>query len=146
MSTTEQKSNSSQSKSGEGRRRGRGRRSRGGGGGGGRNSRPDLVLPPTSEASRERLQLALESGQFIVFVIRTTGSNPEKNGITEIFAIRWKDGEVKDTFYSMVNPGIPIPPIVRRMTGIDNKMVRNAPRIDEVMPDIVKFIGDDVLV
>ena len=82
----------------------------------------------------------------MVFDIETTGGNPERNGITEIFALRYKDGKVLDTFESMVNPLVPIPPIVRRMTGITNKMVKDAPLIEEVMPKFVEFIGNDVLV
>ncbi|MFN9971741.1 MAG: PolC-type DNA polymerase III, partial [Phycisphaerae bacterium] len=65
----------------------------------------------------------LEKGAYIAFDIETTGGNPEKNGITEIFALRYREGVIVDTFYSMVNPGVAIPPIVRRMTGITNKMV-----------------------
>lgn len=102
--------------------------------------------PDVTPAFRERLAATLDDGEYIVFDIETTGGNPEKNGITEIFAIRYLKGEPKDTYYSMVNPGIPIPPIVRRMTGIDNKMVRNAPRIEEVMPGFVQFAGDAILV
>ena len=105
-----------------------------------------MSVPQASIEAQVRLKTLLSSGTYIVFDIETTGGNPEKNGITEIFAIRYSQGEVLGTYYSMVNPGIPIPPIVRRMTGINNQMVRNEPRIDAVMPDFVKFIGDDVLV
>jgi hypothetical protein len=41
---------------------------------------------------------------------------------------------------------ISIPPIVRRMTGITNQMVADAPVVHEVFPDFVDFIGDSVLV
>ncbi len=102
--------------------------------------------PDVSPELLERLAATLEGGEYIVFDIETTGGNPEKNGITEIFAVRYKDQVPLDTFYSMVNPGIPIPPIVRRMTGIDNKMVRNAPKIGEVMPGFCAFAGNAVLV
>ncbi len=94
----------------------------------------------------KHLYAALEDGSYIAFDIETTGGNPEKNGITEIFALRYRDGQIHDTFYSMVNPGVSIPPIVRRMTGITDKMVRDAPPIKAIMPDFIKFIADDVLV
>jgi DNA polymerase III epsilon subunit family exonuclease len=94
----------------------------------------------------KHLAAALENGSYIAFDIETTGGNPEKNGITEIFALRYRDGQIHDTFYSMVNPGVSIPPIVRRMTGITDKMVRDAPPIRAIMPDFIKFIADDVLV
>ncbi|RZA15724.1 MAG: hypothetical protein EOP10_25860 [Proteobacteria bacterium] len=102
--------------------------------------------PPPARGKTKHLYTALEEGSFIAFDIETTGGNPEKNGITEIFALRYKDGKIHDTFYSMVNPGVPIPPIVRRMTGITDKMVRDAPPIKAIMPDFIKFIADDVLV
>ncbi len=99
-----------------------------------------------AKGKTRHLSQALENGSYIAFDIETTGGNPEKNGITEIFALRYRDGKIEDTFYSMVNPGVPIPPIVRRMTGITDKMVRDAPHIRAIMPDFIKFIADDVLV
>lgn len=89
---------------------------------------------------------AIKESTFIVFDIETTGGNPDRNGITEIFALKVVKGKVVDTFYSLVNPKIRIPPIVRRMTGITNQMVRNEPTIDKVMPGFVDFIEDHVLV
>jgi DNA polymerase III epsilon subunit family exonuclease len=113
---------------------------------GNRSAIREPEAPPPSDELRKLIHQPLAPGAYIVFDIESTGGNPEKNGITEIFAIRFEKGEVKDTFYSMVNPMIPIPPIVRRMTGISNAMVKDAPLIEEVMPDFLKFIGDDVLV
>ncbi|MCX6130821.1 MAG: exonuclease domain-containing protein [Proteobacteria bacterium] len=106
--------------------------------------KPQNKVPPKGRT--KHLQEALNEGTYIVFDIETTGGNPEKNGITEIFALRYHQGQIIDTFYSMVNPGVSIPPIVRRMTGITNKMVRDAPPIKAVMPEFIKFIADDILV
>ena len=109
----------------------------------------------SSRKSQPRLQtrgevshlgVPLQDGRYVVFDIETTGGNPTRNGITEIFARRYHGCELKDSFYSMVNPGVPIPSIVRRMTGITNRMVRKAPPIQDVMPDFVRFVGQDVLV
>lgn len=95
---------------------------------------------------QEKVDQLLKDATYIVFDIETTGGNPEKNGITEICAIKYHNGEVLDKFYSMVNPKVSIPPIVRRMTGINNKMVRKAPVIKEVMPGLLDFVGNDILV
>lgn len=92
------------------------------------------------------LSKPLGEGSYIVFDIESTGGNPDRNGITEIFALKVIHGKVTDSFYSMVNPQVRIPPIVRRMTGITNQMVRDAPTIDVVMPNFVDFIQDHVLV
>ena len=88
----------------------------------------------------------LDRSTYIVFDIETTGGNPERNGITEICALKVKDGQVIDKFYSLVNPMISIPPIVRKMTGITNQMVADAPVIHEIYPDFAEFIQDHILV
>jgi DNA polymerase III epsilon subunit family exonuclease len=110
----------------------------------GKKDKVDLSI--TSRGRIRHLLHSLATGRFIAFDIETTGGNPEKNGITEIFALRYEQGRVVDTFYSMVNPKVSIPPIVRRMTGITNRMVKDAPEIAEVMPKLLDFIGQDVLV
>ena len=101
---------------------------------------------PPSESVRSAMQLSLRQGTYVVFDIETTGGNPERNGITEICALRYQQGAITDSFYSLVDPEIPIPPIVRRMTGINNKMVKGEPTIDVIMPKFVSFIADDFLV
>ena len=92
------------------------------------------------------LNRQLDEGNYVIFDIESTGGNPDRNGITEIFALKIEKGVVVDTFYSMVNPMVRIPPIVRRMTGITNQMVKDAPTIDKVMPGFVAFIENHVLV
>ncbi len=84
----------------------------------------------------------IQTATFIVFDIETSGGNPQKNGITEIFAIKYRNGDILGTFHSLVNPRCRIPPIVRRMTGLDNKILHDAPYIEEVMPEFVRFIED----
>ena len=103
-------------------------------------------LAVTERGNVDHLMKPLTEGSYIVFDIETTGGNPTHNGITEIFALRFEGGEIKDTFYSMVNPRVRIPGIVRRMTGITNQMVRDAPTIDLVMPHFVKFAQGGILV
>lgn len=102
-------------------------------------------LSVTTE-QQKKLMLTAENNSYCVFDIETTGGNPSNNGITEICAFRLKDGAITDKFYSLVNPKIPIPPIVRKMTGINNKMLKDAPLIREVMPSFLNFLGDDILV
>jgi DNA polymerase III epsilon subunit family exonuclease len=113
-----------------------------------KRSRPPLErpIPETRPQIHESVREKLSQGTYIVFDIETTGGNPERNGITDIFAIKWKDGTIVDTFGTLINPEIPIPPIVRKMTGITNNMVRNAPLVDEVMPSFVEFVEDGILV
>ncbi|MBC62287.1 MAG: hypothetical protein CMP11_07505 [Zetaproteobacteria bacterium] len=94
----------------------------------------------------ETLQKSIDDTDFIVFDLETTGGNPERNGITEIYALHYKEGKVFNDFHSMVNPKRNIPRIVREITGISNQMVRHAPTIQQVMPSFLDFIGDKILV
>ena len=111
---------------------------------GGQSQRPPERI--AENIPLDHILIPLDEGSYIAFDIETTGGNPERNGITEIFAVKYHKGVAGDTFYSMVNPGVPIPPIVRRMTGINNQMVKDAPPITEVMPKVVEFLGNGILV
>jgi DNA polymerase III epsilon subunit family exonuclease len=111
-----------------------------------RRRKPQVGGPAPDAASLLSVRSSLLDAEYIVFDIETTGGNPEKNGITEIFAVKYKNGEPGETFYSLVNPQIPIPPIVRRMTGINNQTVRDAPLIAQVMPGFVEYAGNGILV
>ncbi len=89
---------------------------------------------------------ALADATFVVFDIETTGGNPSANGITEICALRFHKGVVEDTFYTLVNPETPIPGLIRRMTGITPAMVKDAPVIASILPELLAFLGDSILV
>ncbi|MBT3318225.1 MAG: PolC-type DNA polymerase III [Clostridia bacterium] len=83
--------------------------------------------------------------EYIVFDLETTGLKPQQNGITEIGAVRWRDGEIIDTFNTFVNPGQPISAEITRVTGITNEMVADAPNMGEALSAFKKYIGDGVL-
>ena len=84
--------------------------------------------------------------EFIVFDIETTGLSAASCKITEIGAVRVKDGEILERYNRFVNPGVPIPQNIVELTGITDEMVADAPPISEVLPDFFRFIGDRLLV
>ncbi len=57
-----------------------------------------------------------------------------------------KNGEVIEEFDCFVNPEKPIPEKVVEITNITDEMVKDAKTIDKVMPKILEFVGDSVLV
>ncbi len=83
---------------------------------------------------------------FVIFDIETTGLKPGANKITEIGAIKIKNGEVIDEFQALVNPGVSIPEKIVKLTGITDDMVKDAPPIDQVLDEFLGFIGDSCLV
>lgn len=86
------------------------------------------------------------SNLYSIIDIETTGGNPKVDRITEI-AIFLHDGEkVIDTFTSLVNPTMPIPDFISRLTGIDNEMVRDAPQFYEIARKVVEITQGSIFV
>ncbi|MBL8778428.1 MAG: DEDD exonuclease domain-containing protein [Acidimicrobiales bacterium] len=83
---------------------------------------------------------------FCVIDLETTGGLAEDVGITEIGAVKLRGGECLGTFQTLVNPGAAIPPTITMLTGITQAMVLPAPRIESVLPTLLEFIGDAVIV
>ncbi len=83
---------------------------------------------------------------FTVVDLETTGATPGFTKITEIGAVRLEGGREVDTFSSLVNPGIRIPPMITGITGIDDATVADAPPIEVVLPRFVEFSSGSVLV
>lgn len=96
--------------------------------------------------NRRGKQLKDYTPNYIVFDLETTGTSPNNDSIIEISAVKVVDRQVVDTFSSLVNPERPIPYYATAVNGITDEMVEDEPTLDVVLPEFVKFIGDEVLV
>ncbi len=83
---------------------------------------------------------------YVVFDIETTGFSPIKNRIIEIGAVKVEKGEITERFSAFVNPNVPIPFEIEKLTGINDDMVVGAPEIDVVLPQFLEFSEGCVLV
>ncbi len=83
---------------------------------------------------------------FVVFDIETTGFSPVHNSIIEIGAVKIVDGQIADRYSAFVNPDVPIPFEIEKLTGINDDMVMGAPMIDVILPQFFDFCQDAVLV
>lgn len=82
---------------------------------------------------------------FVSIDLETTGLLPKEDRIIEIAAVRFRDGKEAAVYHSYLNPGREIPSRITELTGITGAMIKDAPRFEEVCPEVLDFIGDDVL-
>lgn len=83
---------------------------------------------------------------FVVFDIETTGFSPTNNRIIEIGAVKVSGGKIVDRFSTFVDPLVPIPFEIEKLTGITDDMVMGAEQIDVVLPQFLTFVADCILV
>jgi DNA polymerase-3 subunit epsilon len=107
---------------------------------------PAATPPAPRQQSLDDLGTPLAEVTFVVLDLETTGASPSDCAITEVGALKLRGGELLGTFETLVNPGVPIPPTITVLTGITEAMVLPAPRIAEVLPSLLEFIGDAVVV
>ena len=83
---------------------------------------------------------------YVVFDIETTGFSPVTNRIIEIGAVKVESGQITDRFSAFVNPQVPIPFEIEKLTGISDSMVIDADTIEVILPRFLEFVGDAALV
>jgi DNA polymerase-3 subunit epsilon len=83
---------------------------------------------------------------YAILDIETTGGKYNEEGITEIAIYKFDGHKVVDQFISLINPERDIQPFVVNLTGINNNMLRNAPKFYEVAKRIVEITEDCILV
>lgn len=83
---------------------------------------------------------------YVIIDIETTGGKFNEEGITEIAIYKFDGHQIIDQFISLVNPEKEIQPFVVNLTGINNEMLRNAPKFYEIAKQIIEITTDCVLV
>ncbi len=84
--------------------------------------------------------------EFVAFDLETTGLSSKNDTIIEIGAVIMKNGREIDRFQTFVAPGRKLEPKIVELTGITDAMLIGAPKIEEVLPKFLEFVGDRVLV
>ena len=88
----------------------------------------------------------IDLADFVALDFETTGLDSVKDRIIEVAAIRLIDGEVADKYVTLVNPGRQIPDFIVNITNISNSMVKEAPLEENIVEDLIDFIGVSPLV
>lgn len=96
---------------------------------------------------------------YTVIDVETTGLDPKFDEIIEIGALKIKDDKIVDKFETLIRPDgyyyydddnneyfSYIDEFITDLTGITNEMLDKSPTIDEMLPKLLYFIEDDILV
>lgn len=83
---------------------------------------------------------------YTIIDIETTGNGIQGNKITEISIFKYDGYDVVDEFTTLINPEAEIPYFITGLTGIDNDMVRHAPKFHEVADKILKITEETIFV
>ena len=83
---------------------------------------------------------------YAILDIETTGGKYNEEGITEIAIYQHNGFNVTDQFISLVNPERSIQPFVEKLTGINPKMLQNAPKFFEIAKRIIEITENCIIV
>ncbi len=83
---------------------------------------------------------------YVAFDLETTGLSARSDKIIEIGAVLMENGQEIDRFQTFVDPGQRLQRETVELTGITDDMLRGAPKLDEIFPKFLEFVGDRVLV
>lgn len=79
------------------------------------------------------------NSEVVIFDIETTGLDKNNDAITEIGAVKVKDGKITDRFSTFVDPKRHIPEKITELTGITDEMVSGAPDEKKAVGDFISF-------
>ncbi|MDD5939466.1 MAG: PolC-type DNA polymerase III [Lachnospiraceae bacterium] len=88
---------------------------------------------------REPGNYDLEKGSYVIFDIETTGFSAERDRIIEIGAVKYEHGKKTDSFSEFINPRIPIPYRITKLTSITDEDVMHAETIETILPRFLAF-------
>ena len=79
---------------------------------------------------------------YISIDLETTGLNPKLDKIIEIGAVKVVEGQIVDTYSALVNPGRRLEERITELTGITDADLEGKPYIEEILPEVMAFLGD----
>lgn len=94
----------------------------------------------------KELPETLKGKEFVVVDIETTGTDISSDKITEIGAVRIVNGVIVESFQTLIDPEVKLSQKIIELTGITDEMLVGKPKIHEVYPDFIKFLGNSVFV
>ena len=104
------------------------------------------VAPRALDIAKNPTNIQLKDATYVFFDLETSGLSPVFDDIIEFGAVKAKNGIEIDRIDLLINPGHKISKFTEGLTGITNEMLADKPTLQEVLPQILSFLGDDILV
>jgi DNA polymerase-3 subunit epsilon len=82
---------------------------------------------------------------FAAFDLETTGLDAQADRIVELGGVKFDRRGAAGSFSVLINPGIPMPPEAARINGINDRMLKDKPGLEAVLPDFLRFISGCIL-
>lgn len=86
------------------------------------------------------------SFSWLFLDLETTGLDHLQDQVIEVAAIIYRDDGSRETFTTLVNPGVSVPPQITSLTGIDDAMLENAPASEEAALQLRPLLEGKVIV
>lgn len=102
-----------------------------------------LSLAPRAQKGESLLAFVAD---YTAIDLETTGLDPRRDSVIEFGAIRVRGNCIDERFSALVNPGRLLSPFITELTGITDDMLCFAPPLEDVLPDFLTFVGEDVVV
>ncbi len=83
---------------------------------------------------------------FVAFDVETTGLDPQREKMIEVGAVRFENGVETNQYSSLIACPYQLPPNIVKLTGIDDEMLKNQPDETVVLPELMEFVGDEIIV
>lgn len=88
----------------------------------------------------------LDQAEFRVLDLEVTGSDPARHAIIDVGVFRVRGTRIEPLLSTLVNPELPIPVSIQRLTGIRESMVRRAPTFSEILPRLLEVLSHGIFV
>ena len=105
-----------------------------------KSDQPEIILGILREIEDDAERILCKD--WVVLDVETTGLSPETDRVIEVAACRYDQGQLVDSFSSLVNPGKKLPAEITKLTGITNADLKTAPVFSEIAQKLKDFIGD----
>jgi DNA polymerase-3 subunit epsilon len=88
----------------------------------------------------------MQNETFICLDCESTGLEPTEDRIVEIAVARFSFAEIFEQYESLIDPGCPIPATSQEIHKISAEMVQGKPKIEEVLPALLKMIDGHIII